>query len=61
MESQSRKKSRGANLIADSISELGKNLGQLLAASQERLAKVADRLGVAKYVFDDSRAIMNEL
>ena len=55
------KKNKEVNLIANSIFELGKNLRQLLAASQKQLNKVVNRLGVAKDVFNDSRGIMNEL
>ncbi|KAI4334666.1 hypothetical protein L6164_013384 [Bauhinia variegata] len=61
VKSQNRKKNRGANLLANSIYELGKSFGMWLNESSERLGRVADRLGVAKDVFDDSRSLMNEL
>lgn len=61
MESQPIKRNRGANLIANSISELGKNLGYWLEKSSERWAEVVNCLGVDKQVFDESRGLMDEL
>ncbi|XP_057427857.1 uncharacterized protein At2g29880-like [Lotus japonicus] len=61
VESQSRKKNRGANLIANSISELGNTLGKWLELSAERLAEASNSLKVDKDMFDDSRGVMDEL
>ncbi|KAL5059590.1 hypothetical protein RYX36_031194 [Vicia faba] len=55
------KRNKGASLIAQSIYELGKNVEAMIEKTSERLAEAANRLGVGKDVFDDSRNIMNEL
>lgn len=61
MEIQSRKRNKGASIIAQSISELGKNFGTIIEKSSERLCEAANRLGFGKDVIDDSRNIMSEL
>jgi hypothetical protein len=61
MELQQKKRNRGANILANSITEFGKNFGGIVAESSLRLCEAANRLAVGKEVFDDSRKIMNEL
>ncbi|KAK2367916.1 hypothetical protein QL285_081158 [Trifolium repens] len=59
MELQQKKRNRGANILANSITEFGKNFGGIVAESSLRLCEAANRLAVGKEVFDDSRKIMN--
>ncbi|KAK2356055.1 hypothetical protein QL285_093413 [Trifolium repens] len=61
MEIQSRKRNKGASIIAQSISELGKSFGSIIEKSSERMCEAANRLGFGKDLVDDSRNIMAEL
>ena len=61
MEIQPKKRIRGTNLLAHSITELGKDLGSMINKSSEKLCEAANRLAVGMAVFDDSRNLINEL
>jgi hypothetical protein len=61
MEIRSRKRNKGASIIAQSISELGKSFGSIIEKSSERMCEAANRLGFGKDLVDDSRNIMAEL
>ncbi|KAJ1403798.1 hypothetical protein SESBI_27060 [Sesbania bispinosa] len=59
-QSHSRKRNRGANVLADSLLEVGNNLAKMIEVGSGKLAKAARDLKSDK-AFDDSRNLMIEL
>ncbi|WJX68274.1 hypothetical protein P8452_52662 [Trifolium repens] len=58
---QSRKRNKGASVIAQSISELRKSFGSIIEKSYKKMCEAANRIGFDKDLVDDSRNIMDEL
>ncbi|KAK2415145.1 hypothetical protein QL285_037655 [Trifolium repens] len=61
MEIQFKKRNKGASIISQSISKLGKSFRSIIEKSSERMCEAANRLGFGKDLVDDSRNIMAEL
>ncbi|CAJ2649348.1 unnamed protein product [Trifolium pratense] len=61
MEIQFGKRNKGASIIAQSISELGKSFGSIIEKSSKNMCEAANRLGFGKDLVDDSRNLMAEL